>query len=61
MFIYQVIRDMLEVYDPEDLANFEPWLELTALYTQMKKMLPDVYLREATEDDDAPVESNPPE
>ena len=38
---------MLDVYDSETLANFAPWLELIAMYRQMRKMLPDGYVREA--------------
>ena len=38
---------MLDEYDSETLSNFEPWLELIAMYRQMRKMLPDGYVREA--------------
>ena len=41
---------MLDEYDPETLSNFEPWLELIAMYRQMRKMLPDGYVREAAAD-----------
>ena len=47
---------MLDVYDSETLANFPPWLELIAMYRQMRKMLPNGYIREAGDD-----ESNSPE
>ena len=40
---------MLQMYDSETLANFQPWLELIAMYRQMRKMLPDGYIREAEE------------
>jgi len=43
----KVIRRMLDEYDSETLSNFEPWLELIAMYRQMRKMLPDGYVREA--------------
>ena len=52
----QVIRSTLQIYDPETLANFEPWLELIAMYRQMRKMLPNGYIREAGD-----YESNSPE
>jgi len=45
----KVIRNMLQMYDSETLANFPPWLELIAMYRQMRKMLPDGYIREAEE------------
>merc|ERR1712122_110015 len=43
----KVIRRMLDEYDSETLSNFEPWLELIAMYRQMRKMLPDGYVRTA--------------
>merc|ERR1711879_934617 len=48
----KVIRRMLDEYDSETLSNFEPWLELIAMYRQMRKMLPDGYVREAAADVD---------
>merc|ERR1712012_166750 len=43
----KVIRRMLDEYDSETLSNFEPRLALIAMYRQMRKMLPDGYVRTA--------------
>ena len=40
----QMIRRMLRLHDPVELAQSPDWMELVELYDAMKKMLPAEYL-----------------
>ena len=42
-----MIRKMLRLHDPADLAKNPHWMEMLELYDAMKKMLPEEYIREA--------------